>query len=162
MSPDLVLLLILLLGAGSAVVLMAIAAVRGRRRPEHRVPWILALVGLGAPALFITAAAVGSALQVGIVWWIVVGAVGLWALFVLALLNPFWGAWMTMGFALVLPGLLWLGELVAGLPLEVDIPHAIGFYTVRSVVIGGLLLWAAHTRPDRSAERHPMVVIPAG
>ena len=45
---------------------------------------------------------------------------------------------------------------------EVDIPHAIGFYTVRSVVIGGLLLWAAHTRPDRSAERHPMVVIPAG
>ena len=85
MSPDLVLLLILLLGAGSAVVLMAIAATRGRRRPEHLVPWILALVGLGAPALFISAAAVGSSLQVGIVWWLVVGAVGLWALFVLAL-----------------------------------------------------------------------------
>ena len=74
-------------------------------------------------------------------------------LFALALLAPFWGAWMTIGFALVLPVLLVLGDLMASAPLEIDAPRAIGFYTVRSLIIGGLLLWwADHLGGTRTTE----------
>jgi hypothetical protein len=148
MSPTLVLAAILCLLAGSAVVMLVLALMRGRpliATPDHLVPWILSLIALGAPASFFLVGAIASSIAEG-PNWMIIGAVGLTALLLVALFRPLWAAWVSIGTALALPLLILIGDALASGPLDIDVARAIGFYTVRSLIIGGLLLWSVHPR----------------
>lgn len=144
MTPDAVMYLIVSTMASVVLVLLVVAVVQRRRPPVHKGPWIAALVIEGLPAIFLTIPAV-VVMFVGEGNWITIGVIGLWLLIALTVMRPRWAAWGLIGSAAALPILLWLGEflLEAGPPMQIGILQGLISYSARSVIAGGLLLWAA-------------------
>ena len=159
MSAEAVFTVIVGLLAAIVLVLVALAVPRGRQRPARLGPWIAALVLAVVPALLFTAVAV-SAIVAGEGWWVLIGFAGLWSLVALAVLRPRWAAWAFIGSGVALPVLLATSALLiaTGEPM-IDLGHAIGFYTIRALVTGALLMWAGSTRATTpSTDRRPAAV----
>lgn len=156
MQEVLVFAVIVALLATSVLVMLGFAIARGRQRPNRRGPWIAALVLAVVPAGLFAAVAV-SALVAGEASWTLLGFVGLWCLVGLAYLRPSWAAWAFIGSGVALPVLIAIGAALtaSGEPM-IDVGHAIGFYTVRAIVTGGLLLWSMKKRAVLpSTDRQP-------
>lgn len=95
--------------------------------------------------------------------WLAIGAIGLCLGFVLALLRPRWAAWGFIASGVLLPVLTWTADTVVEQPQEISIgvAQALGIYTWRALLTGGLLLWAVRPRtvePRDEAEATAAVV----
>ena len=147
MTPDAVMYLIVSTMASVVLILLVVAVLQRRRAPDHKGPWIAALVIEGLPAIFLTIPAV-VVMFVGEGNWITIGVIGLWLLIALTVMRPRWAAWGLIGSAAALPILLWLGEflLAAGTQMQIGILQGLISYSARSLIAGGLLLWAAGRR----------------
>ena len=134
------------LGATSALILLIVALVRGRRKPQRLWQWIAALVLQGVPAAFLTLPAVMTIVQ-GMQAWITVGVIGLWLLIGLTFVRPRWAAWELLATAVAVPALVWAGgQIVPSFPgLPIDPVMVLGFYSARSVISAGLLWWAGQS-----------------
>ena len=153
MSPELMMFVILSLGAGSALVALVAASVIGRQPIVHRWVWVIGLIVAGLPAVFITIVSVAVFLSPGGVNWIIVGGIGLWAIFVTAIIRPRIAAWVSIASGVALPLLLLLAQWVS---TEVNAPiisplTGLGSYSWRAVLLGGLLLWSVHERAKAEA-----------
>ena len=153
MSPELIMFMILSLGAGSALVALVAASVIGRQSIVHRWVWIVGLIVAGLPAVFISIVAVAMFLGPGGGDWIFVGAIGLWAIFATAIIRPRIAAWVSIASGLALPVLLLIAQWANS---DVNAPiigplTGLSSYTWRAVLLGGLLLWSVHERANAKA-----------
>lgn len=135
------------IGAVGAVAVLVFALRAGREPPVHPWAWIAALVVIGVPATFLIAVSVGAVIAGGGLGglWMVLGTIALWSLFAVSVIRPRWGAWVAIVSAIVLPDLLALATQLLADPKEmfIDVPMMIGFYSVRTLIAGGLLVWAS-------------------
>jgi hypothetical protein len=149
-------------GATSAAVLVVLALLAGRRKPARQGPWIAALILAGLPAAFLTPLAVAATVVSRQANWLVIGALGLCLAFVLALLRPRWAAWGFIASGLLLPILAWLADTLVEQPQESTIgaAQALGVYTWRALLTGGLLLWAVRPRAAKAdSSAQPQAVV---
>lgn len=140
----------------TSLALLVVALRQGRRAPLRTAPWVIALVMTAIPALFITVVAFASMSHIGIDAWPALGALGLWALVALTVFRARWAAWVYLATGIAFPIVLAIGDLLlpADEPLMIEPANALGFYTARAVITAGLLLWATHEAPHRSASPH--------
>lgn len=144
-TPDLVMYAVVGLGALSALILVILALLAGRRKPVRLWQWIAALVVQGLPAALLTVPAVMTVVQRQPPW-ITVGVVGLWLLIGLTVLRPRWAAWALVVSAGLMPLLLWTGgTLVPSQELPIEPLMMLGFYSARSAIAAGLLWWAGQS-----------------
>lgn len=144
MPSSLQMYLIVGAGATSAAILVILALIKGRRPPARNGPWIAALVLAGLPAAFLTPMALAATAVSRQANWLAIGALGLCLGFVLALLRPRWAAWGFIASGLLLPVLTWAADTLLEQPQEssIGVAQALGIYTWRALLTGGLLLWA--------------------
>lgn len=144
MDSNLIMLVIMSAGAASVIVLLVFALVAGRLPPTSRVRWIIALAITVVPALFVSMAAVGATIAGG-VGWVIIGAVGLWALIGVTWFRPAWAGWgyLVSGLAIPIAVAIAQSTLSPDPPMEVDAGMVFTFYGVRSLITAALLLWPA-------------------
>lgn len=147
-------------GAGLAYSLgfLVWAIGRGRRRPLHPVPWIIALCLLGldvaAHAVMSIGSMVESPLQGG---WVAVGTIAIAGLLATAALQPQLAGWALVGSAALMPLILlvvwaWPGMDTGDLA---PVPVMLGFWSTRAVIVGVLLV-LSEGRPDWLRRRHAL------
>ena len=150
-------------GASTAAILVVLALVKGRKAPARHGPWIAALVLAGLPAAFLTPMALAAMVASRQGNWLAIGAIGLCLGFVLALLRPRWAAWGFIASGVLLPVLTWTADTLVEQPQDssIGVAQALGIYTWRALLTGGLLLWAVRPRtvePRDEAEPTAAVV----
>lgn len=128
----------------TSVVLLVIALRSGRRSPLRTWPWVVALVLTVIPAVFITIVAVVTVAHE--VSWLLLGALGLWAMIALTVFRPRWAAWTYLGSGIAFPIVLMIGELALPDDQMMIEPANALVYLVRIIVPAALLIWATQPR----------------
>lgn len=132
-------------GLIGTVATLALSIRMGRVRPDHRVPWIIALVALGLDSAIHVAISIGALVTGG--WeaaWIAVGSLEITGVFDTAWIQPRIAGWWLIVTALALP-LLLLAATAVWTSSEDIVPVGVllAFYTPRRLIVGGLLVWSA-------------------
>lgn len=142
--------------AAVCVALLVVALRRGRRPALRTGPWVAALIVTVLPAIFITIVAIAAGLQGS--GWLVAGAIGLWTLVALTVVNARWAAWAYLVSGIAFPIILAIGDLLlpAGQTLMLEPANAF-LYTGRVLVAAGLLIWA--TQRAHHANLAPRVTV---
>lgn len=156
MSGEVYVFAVIAVMALSVVALLVVALTKGRRPPLRTGPWVVALVVTVLPAILITIVAIAAGLQGS--GWLVAGAIGLWTLVALTVVNARWAAWAYGVSGIAFPIILAVGELLvpAGETLMIE-PASAFLYTGRVLVAAGLLIWA--TQRAHHANLAPRVTV---
>lgn len=134
-----------------SLALLGWAASRGRRRPRHVVPWIVALVFLGLDVAAHIAMSVGTMLQsAGAGGWIAVGTAAIAGVLATAVLQPKLAGWGLVGSAALMPLLLLVVSVWPGVDAAelAPLPVMLAFWSTRAVIVGALLV-ASESWPVR-------------
>ncbi len=146
-----------------SLVFLGWAIGRGRRRPRHPVPWIIAIALLGLDVVAHAAMGVGamveSPLQGG---WVAVGTVAIAALLVTAALQPQLAGWAFVGSAVLMPLVLLTVSVWPGVDTGelAPLPVLLALWSTRALIVAVLLIgsegrpwWIqARTPTDPSSE----------
>ena len=145
-------LIVIALGLLTSVVMVVLALRAGRRRPEHRWLWWLALAAIAASVLFHGAIAIVMLLNAGAADGVAVlmGTSALAGALLLAVWRPAWAGWMLIGTGLAQPAVLWILQSLAGTAADEGVPAEgmLAVYGMPAVVTGAVLLlstWRRHT-----------------
>lgn len=145
------------LGLVSALFLLVVSIRAGRRTPANHVWWIVALVLLGIGTLAHIPLTVGAVINGGVDGgWVIPGSVAIGLTWWAAFLRPLWCSWLLIASAIVMPTLISLVPLLAGVSESDNVPPPIVFvtYGVPALVSGLFLLLSEHRSPRMSvAER---------
>lgn len=141
MTGEMFVFAVIALLATVSVGVLIVALLRGRRPPMRKGPWVAALVVTVIPAIFITMVAVVAGVHGS--GWLAFGAIGLWALVGLTVVNARWAAWAYLASGVAFPIILTVGSLLlpVGEALMIEPTNAL-VYTARVIVAAGLLIWA--------------------
>lgn len=142
-------------GLAYGLVLLGWAVARGRRRPRHLVPWIIALAFLGLDVAAHTVMSVGVMLQSpGDGGWIGVGTVAIASVLATAALQPRLAGWGLIGSAALMPLVLLVVSVWPGVDSAelAPLPVILAFWSTRAIVVGALLV-ASESWPVRHRDR---------
>lgn len=155
MSAAMVMYIIASTIAFIAAFALLIAFRQGRTPPTHPGWWIAALTLGGLICAVHTLLAFAIVVQGE--GWILIANIAQWCVYGIAILQPRLGAWFYAGTALIIPVLAWLGMFVVSSTAEVMItPERVGgFYSVRSLIIAGLLWLASRPAKHSAGSREP-------
>ena len=151
-------LIVIALGLLTSVILVVLALRAGRRRPEHRWLWWLALVAIAASALFHGAIGIVMLLNAGTAdgGAVLMGAAALAGALLLAVWRPAWAGWLLIATGLAQPALLWLLQWMSGAVAPTGVPPEgmLAVYGVPAVVTGAVLLLSTWRRHASSTVGH--------
>lgn len=142
-------------GLAYSLVFLGWAVGRGRRRPQHPVPWIIALVFLGLDVAAHLVMSSGVMLQSPVEGgWVGIGTLAIACLLACAALQPGLAGWALIGSAVLMPLVLltvsvWPGVDTAELA---PLPVMLALWSVRALIIGTLLV-ASESWPFRAGDR---------
>lgn len=138
------------IGLAYSAAILGLAIIERRRRPEHPVPWLIAVVILGldvAVHIVMSIGSVAESLAQG--GWLVVATIAIACLLGAAALRPRLAGIGLIGAAVLMPLALiivsaWPGVDAAQL---VPLPVMLAFWSTRAVIVGLLLVFSeTHVR----------------
>ena len=131
-------------------VVLTLAVLRGRAKPARTVPWWIAIIALSLDVAFHVVVSIAALLAEG--WegsWIAIGTLAIAGVLATAIIQPRLAGWWFIASAALLPAVLAITDALLPADELSPIPVAVmlGFYSTRAAIVGGLLVWSAHTRP---------------
>lgn len=145
------------LGFVAAVMLLIFSLRAGKRAPQHRALWIIALIALGISILFRFVIFIGASTQGAIndVLPVLVGNLAVILVFVSALWQPRWTGWFLLGSALAVPLISLVFEaLMSDRQLDESVVSGLLiFYSIPAIITGTLLVLSARIQLARDRDR---------
>ena len=151
-------------GLLASLLLLAFAIARGRARPTHTVPWIVALVILGLDTALHVASSVGLVIAGGVEGlWFVLGTLAFLAILAVAVLRPRWAGWALLASAAIVPVAFAIGGLAVSSETDGVLPWPVVLvtYSVPAAVSGGLLVLSARAPRRPSSDSSSRARTPA-
>lgn len=141
---------ITILGLVASAVVLVPALRAGRQAPAHKIPWIFALVGIGASILFRLTLTIGMIVQGAFIDLlpILIGNLAVGCVLVIAFWRPRWAGLLLIGTAVGLPLVNVILEVLMGSGLGSDSITFVmlGFYALPATITGILLVFSTWRR----------------